>query len=56
MNEQKIHHEPDICIFVSQLVVFGGYIIFTQKHITLNDIIVIFVDNYDFSLALNLWQ
>ena len=25
MSEKKIHHEPDICIFVSQLVVFGGY-------------------------------
>jgi hypothetical protein len=32
------------------------YVLFTQKHITLNDIIVIFVDNYDFSLALDLLQ
>ena len=58
-NEWTINSsEPDICIFISQLVVFGGYIviIFTQKHITMNDIIVIFVDNYDFSLALDLLQ
>ena len=32
------------------------YVLFTQKHITLNDIIVIFVDNYDFSLAFDLLQ
>ena len=25
MSEQSIHHEPNICIFVSQLVVFRGY-------------------------------